>query len=385
MNTTRTAFVALIVVLVLAPSALQAQAATAGRRGAVTRSRTIPSPALQFPSVPVATPRRHGGIADHFGKNRGARRLPVYDRRFRSRAFAQQTVFVPWSTTVVQESGPDTELLEAVEAARDAAFEAREAALDAREAALDARAAVEGRASAAPSGSRALTWKPGGITPVDPDGTSTWNRSKVVVLEPGGEPVLRPAADADPPALTRYAAPATAVTFRAAALSPWLVPLPGSAARSLVPWWAATECPTVQQQAQQRQQQDRRRFPWGLGWLARYGRDVEVERGAVAAPSFYYMRSPLLYGLYRRPDCPPGEESEEICAEVTVVGDDDAAIAFDVPLPQLDARSPRALRDAIRSGLAGDEVVVLLTTDGEEFDLMPGSVREIGAATCRVD
>jgi hypothetical protein len=135
---------------------------------------------------------------------------------------------------------------------------------------------------------------------------------------------------------------------------------------------------------QQRQRADRRRLPWGLGWLHRYGRDVEVERGAVAPPSFY-LRSPLLSGMYERRDCPDAaEETDEACSIVSLVADDDAVIEFEVPLPQLESRNPRQLRDTIRQMIAAGETVELLSTDGEDFDLMPGAVREIDARSCRI-
>ncbi len=146
-----------------------------------------------------------------------------------------------------------------------------------------------------------------------------------------------------------------------------------------VPWWAADPCTWIWQEPRQQVRHDRRRVPWGLGWLYRYGRDVEVERGGVVAPSFY-MRSPLLSGLYLRPDC--DDDDAATCAQVTLVGDDDAEIVFEVPLPQLGASAPATLRDHIRSGLGSAETVVLRTTDGEDFELMPGAVRQVDVAVC---
>ena len=93
-----------------------------------------------------------------------------------------------------------------------------------------------------------------------------------------------------------------------------------------------------------------------VGRLGAPARDVEIERGTVAPPSFY-MRSPLLSGLYQRNDCPPADGAAESCAEVTLVGDDDAEIAFEVPLPQLQAATAPALRDRIRAGLADGTIV----------------------------
>lgn len=229
---------------------------------------------------------------------------------------------------------------------REAALEAREAALDAREAALDLRTAVQVREDP-PEPRGVLAWKPGGITAV---------RS-------GTQPPKRRTVFAEPVAPS---SPATLVRLR------YLPEL-------LVPTCAVR----VQVQPQQQRPQERRRFPWGLGWLARYGRDVDVERGGVTPPG-YYLRSPLLSGLYRRPeDCPDDEVAT--CATVTLVGDDDAAVAVDVPLPQLEATTPRSLRDAIRAGLDDEHTVILRTEDGEPFDLTPGSVREIGASACVID
>ncbi len=211
-----------------------------------------------------------------------------------------------------------------------------------------------------------LVWKPGGITPVTTDAAAA-RHDRLAGRRPlSGRMPIRVAAEPDPPV-----DPVVTVV-------PIFVPLDRTIVRSFdIP----TNCAS-----QLRQRPERRRFPWGLGWLQRYGRDVDVERGAVVAPSFY-LRSPLLSGLYRGPeDCPPEVSGpEEHCAIVTLVADDDAAIAFEVPLPQFDARTPRQLRDAIREALAAGETVVITTTDGEEFDLMPGAVREIDATSCRLE
>ena len=138
-------------------------------------------------------------------------------------------------------------------------------------------------------------------------------------------------------------------------------------------------------ETQQRARGERRRLPWGLGWLHRYGRDVEIERGGVAPPSLY-LRSPLLSGLYEPRDCPGTEaDPEEECGTVSLVADDDAAIEIEVPLPQLGARNARQLRDVIRERIGTGQTVVLRSTDGEDFDLMPGAVREIDARACPVD
>jgi len=206
------------------------------------------------------------------------------------------------------------------------------------------------------SGTKRLAWKPGGITPVAPGDapaaeTDTQVRN-VPVLQPlvmvGENGVLEGG-----PHFRRFA----------------------------IPWFANEGCEEIQV----RQRPDRRRLPWGLGWLQRYGRDVEVERGGVAPPSLY-LRSPLLSGLYSRPDCPREDTLvEETCAAVALVSDDDAAMTIEVPLPQLDARSARHLRDIIRAALEEGETVVLATADDKEFELMPGSVRQVDASACIVE
>lgn len=363
MRTLQKTLTALVAAAALAPALpADAQSATAGRRAAVTTRLGAPEPsaALRLRSVPVAHPRgRRAGIADHLGRTGRARGY-----------LASTPIFVPYAMTYVGGS-QDAAVVAALEEATQAALDARDAALDAREAALDARDAVATRSGfitsarrtdrAAP-GSKVLTWKPGGITPVPP-GEGAGSTGRTVFVDPGAM---------QPPA--PYAAPATRVR---------LVVPPIPLFERDMPWWMTDGCPALWQLRQQRPA-DRRRAPWGLGWLYRYGRDVEIERGTVAPPSFY-MRSPLLSGLYQRNDCPPTDGPAESCAEVTLVGDDDAEIAFEVPLPQLQAATAPALRDRIRAGLADGETVVLRTTDGEDFDLMAGSVREIGTGMCRID
>lgn len=355
-----TALVVVAAAVAQAPPAA-AQSATAGRRAAVTTRLGAPDPsaAMRLRSVPAAHPRaRRAGIADHLGRAGSAR------------GFVGTTqIFVPYATTY-RGGSRDAAVVAALEQATQAALEAREAALDAREAALDVRDAVSTRSDFITSGAhtdrpapgaKVLTWKPGGITPV-PQGEDPGSPSRTVFLDPAAK---------QPPAPD--AVPATRVRL---VVSP--IPL----VERDVPWWMTDGCPALSQVRQQRPPD--RRAPWGLGWLYRYGRDVEVERGTIAPPSFY-MRSPLLSGLYRRGDCPPADGAAESCAEVTLVGDDDAEIAFEVPLPQLEAATAPALRDRIRADLADGETVVLRTTDGEDFDLMAGSVREIGTGMCRLD
>lgn len=367
MHRLRKALAALVVAAVIAPSVpAHAQSVNARRRALITRPVAAPSGAVRVRSVPVATDRyRRPGDPGRFGHQRF--------KPGRARGFVRQAIYVPWGPTTVVGTGYDGAVLEALDEVREAVLDAREAALDAREAALEARDAVTGGSAfltppagntTAPSGGKVLTWKPGGITPVDPQ-PSRADRGRTIMLDEG------PAKGAAP---SRFPAARARLELPPVDLYPPANP------------WRLTEvatCEPLWLLRQRQRRQDRRRFPWGLGWLYRYGRDVEVERGTVAPPSFY-MRSPLLSGLYRKPDCPP-EGAAETCAEVTLVGDDDAAIAFDVPLPQLEAKTPEALRDAIRSGLAEGETMVLRTTDGEAFDLMPGTVREIGAGVCRLD
>jgi hypothetical protein len=131
---------------------------------------------------------------------------------------------------------------------------------------------------------------------------------------------------------------------------------------------------------------DRRRFPWswGFGWLYRYGVDREVERSSVT-PFSHYLRSPLLSGLPERRPCNRGSsaEADEDCALVTLRSNADRAITLEVPLPQLEARNSRQLRTALTERLGRTDRVTLVTTDGEDYALQSGTVKEVEAKTCR--
>jgi hypothetical protein len=159
------------------------------------------------------------------------------------------------------------------------------------------------------------------------------------------------------------------------------------------PWMVAFATPVAalieddeECQEAARMRTDRRRFPWGwgFGWLYRYGVDKELERSAVN-PFSHYLRSPLLSGLSDRRPCPRvlPVESDEDCALVTMRTGADKDITLEVPLPQLDARNTKQLRAALREKLGRTELVTLVTTDGEDYELQPGSVKEIEAKTCR--
>jgi hypothetical protein len=129
---------------------------------------------------------------------------------------------------------------------------------------------------------------------------------------------------------------------------------------------------------------DPSRLPWGLGWLYRYGRDVDLERSA-STPFSFYLRSPLLSGLQDARGCPrPGTpDGDEDCAIVTVRTGVDQEITLEVPLPQLEARNVRRLRTGLRDRLERGEPVRLLTTEGEDIEIQPGAAREIDARACR--
>lgn len=348
MMSLRKSFALAMVAAVLAASPLAAQ--RGGARGAVTARLSAPdrpSAADRIRSGPGAMPRPDALHPRH--------RKPRFHRYIATPVllFARDRTATP--------AYRNDELIDAVQDTRQAALDARQAALDARQAALDVREAVSGRPDPG-DGERVLQWKPGGITPAG-DGTAA-RAGRAVVFENGDgiRPVRKPAAGA-------FRAPAVRVGLR---IEPVAFEL------GAVPWWAADPCTWIWQLPRQQGRPHRRRLPWGLGWLYRYGRDVEVERGNLVAPSFY-MRSPLLSGLYLRPDC---DDQDTACAEVRLVGDERDVIAFEVALPQLGAETPGTLRDHIRSGLESTGTVVLRTTDGEEFELMQDAVHEVHAQAC---
>jgi hypothetical protein len=135
------------------------------------------------------------------------------------------------------------------------------------------------------------------------------------------------------------------------------------------------ECPG------QKSRHEKRRAPWGLGWLYGYGRDMDIERTGVS-PFSHYLRTPLLSGLYdRRSNACPRPEPDT-CAALTL-RTADGPITREVALPQAEARTAKELRARMLETLADGESFTLLTMQGEEFEIQPGSVEEIEAKSCR--
>jgi hypothetical protein len=156
------------------------------------------------------------------------------------------------------------------------------------------------------------------------------------------------------------------------------VPLPALTAG---PDHSAGRCAVVDQDRQAKKRPRR----GVLGWLYRYTRNIDVERGSTPLPLF--LRSPLLTAVPTPSDCET--ESEPIhgqeCAAIVVSVEKDASLTTAVPLPQLGASTPARLADAVRTRLADGEAVELKTSRGGLIDLIPDHVRGIEAKNCVVD
>lgn len=132
------------------------------------------------------------------------------------------------------------------------------------------------------------------------------------------------------------------------------------------------------------------RQTWGTGVTHR-GRPEESEQERPSA-TFYYLRSPLLSGLYGRAtdgaDCAGGGASarppeEPRCALVTLrLVEHERLKRIEVPLPQLEARTPRQLESAINGRIENGKTVVLSRMDGDSFRVVPGFIRGIATGAC---
>jgi hypothetical protein len=141
------------------------------------------------------------------------------------------------------------------------------------------------------------------------------------------------------------------------------------------------ECPD---QTAPRQRRERR--PMGpLAWLFRLDRDHDLERST--RPFAFYLRSPLLSGLY---SCPPPTsagakppEPIDECAELTITTAAQQEHTIQVLLPQYEARNVKRLRAFVDDRLEKGQVVTLIMTGGEPFSIRPDDTAEIAAKTCR--
>jgi hypothetical protein len=122
-----------------------------------------------------------------------------------------------------------------------------------------------------------------------------------------------------------------------------------------------------------------------LGWLYRYTRNIDVERGSTPLPLF--LRSPLLTAVPAPVDCAggTGETHAEECAAIVVTAEKDEAVTVAISLPQLGATTPARLADAVRNRLSDGETVELRTSGGGAIELLPAHVRRIDAKNCVVD
>ena len=154
--------------------------------------------------------------------------------------------------------------------------------------------------------------------------------------------------------------------------------------------FAALEPPTgdpecIEQETRQRAV--RSRTPGPLSWLFRFDRATEVDRHD--RPFAFYLRSPLLSGLYR---CPPGPtaggrppEQVDECAELTITTAAQDERKIQVLLPQFHARNAKRLRGHIEQELKKGRSVTVIMTGGEPFSILPDVTRDLEAKACRRD
>jgi hypothetical protein len=134
-----------------------------------------------------------------------------------------------------------------------------------------------------------------------------------------------------------------------------------------------------------RHRAERSRNGGPLSWLFRFDRATEVDRHD--RPFAFYLRSPLLTGLY---GCPPGTtaggrppEPVDECAELTITTDALDERTIQVLLPQYDAKNVKRLRVYVEDRLKKGHVVTLIMTGGEPFSILPADTRDVEAKTCR--
>jgi hypothetical protein len=139
----------------------------------------------------------------------------------------------------------------------------------------------------------------------------------------------------------------------------------------------------VDQDRQDRQSATKKKSRRGvLGWLYRYTRNIDVERGSTPLP--LYLRSPL--ASVAVPDCEDSatEPHAEQCAVISASLEKES-LTTTVPLPQLDAPSPARLADAIRARLAAGEHVSLHSAAGTYIELDPETTHHVETKNCVID
>lgn len=162
----------------------------------------------------------------------------------------------------------------------------------------------------------------------------------------------------------------------------------GGTATGLAPWIGSAALdvrfdPECVDQTTPRQRHERTRTS-RLAWLFGYDRGDQLER--THRPFAFYLRSPLLSGLY---GCPPVNtgakppEPVDECAELTLTTEALEERTIQVVLPQYEAKNARRLRATLEDRLANGQNVTLILTGGEPYTIVPQDTRDITAKVCR--
>jgi hypothetical protein len=140
-------------------------------------------------------------------------------------------------------------------------------------------------------------------------------------------------------------------------------------------------------------------LPQGRSWLQEWWRhsrmtswlhrELEEDRPA-AAP--FYLRSPLLSGIYGRADAACGggsmreePEDEDGCAKVIIRPGEPHSTRIEVPLPQLGAKNARRLGELINEKLTRGDTVMLIRRQGDRYRIEPQLTEEVATKPCRTD
>jgi hypothetical protein len=202
-----------------------------------------------------------------------------------------------------------------------------------------------------------LDWKPGGIFPA-------------------GE---EPAAAGETP----LPAPGAAVRDVFQARVPLAETRTGARLIDVTPVIAWTEVPCL---GPAQEKQPPRRVPRVLGWLYRWARGFDIEKGN-ATPPLLYLRSPLLSGFQEPVGCPPDDTAAQDrratrCFAVTASNGFDHVLTYLVPLPQLGARTAPELRAVLRQRLDEGEKVAMRTIGGAVVELRPEEAAALDVRAC---